>query len=351
MDFQLEHVVRTREVRRRRVEVDRPLDTSRTIVERLPVEEHFGRVTRATVARRWIGAEICVGPALNEEDIEVTAVADLEGHGARLFTNRKRDGTLGKVVHEVNGIPTRIEAGVNPALAIEERHRGQIAPFAWWRSELPVHHDLPGARWIDDRRSIPVAGIAYSITVRIRLIWVECLGAVVHSIKDTVAVIVLVRGVADPVTISVNRARPIAMVADVANPVEVAVGLSRIGYCGTVVLWAGIGREPWISEIVPVRVRARIAHVAQVVAVRVYLGGVRHGQTVVAHIAHAVLIGVVLGDVGDVGAVILRAGVCGEARVSIAVSVRVRAGIGVIRYAITVPITDGAGRWVREGVA
>src|SRR6185295_4804760 len=87
----------------------------------------------------------------------------------------------------------------------------------------------------------------------------------------------------------VGSGQPRAPVAGVPDVVEVGVLLPRVGDVRTVVasraqtVLVGIGRRVRAQ-------RAEIAGVRRSISIRVRLGGIRHGRTVVAHVAHAVVI-------------------------------------------------------------
>src|SRR5206468_3352026 len=123
-----------------------------------------------------------------------------------------------------------------------------------------------------------VAGVAEGVSVRVGLIGVGDRGAVVDGAADAVAVAVVGR--------------------IVAGPVAVAVGLGGVHDGGAVVVLAGLRGAEGVSGADPVPVLvvlgiegARIAGIAERIAVGVRLGRVRDGGAVVAGVALAVRVG------------------------------------------------------------
>ena len=161
----------------------------------------------------------------------------------------------------------------------------------------PLASDAVG-RVLDTRHlAVGVAEIAVAVVVAVGLVGVRDGYAVVAGVADAIAVAVGLRGVV------VVR----AVVVGVVDAIAIAVV-------------AGTGTRGRVLCRVPDR-RAVVAVVAHPVAVVVGLGGVRDGGAVIADVADAIAVGVELVVVGVVGAVIDR----GDDAVAIVVE-RVDAG-------------------------
>jgi hypothetical protein len=94
---------------------------------------------------------------------------------------------------------------------------------------------------------------------------------------------------------------------------------------------ARVAGESRIAAPVAIRVSAGVTCVSDPIAVAVRLALIIELWTVVTRVPDAVMVGVGLIRVGDEGAIIDRTGIRRMARVSIAISVSIRAGIDAIR--------------------
>src|SRR5262249_15532999 len=152
---------------------------------------------------------------------------------------------------------------------------------------IPVGVDL---RRIEDVHA-HVAGVPDQVPVGVALIEVGGGAAVVAQVPPPVAVRVVLRRVveAGAGVDLVAGARESGVVqraertgiARVPHTVVVAVGLSRVGDAGTVVDRTDGGAHTPVAEPVPVGIGARVAGVADAVAVSVVLIGVRQARAVV----------------------------------------------------------------------